>query len=214
MDYWAQVKRTVNGQPVSEDDITLITEAVATGLALQTDGDDVLLDLGCGNGALTSRLYTRLRAAVGVDFSEPLVEVALRDFAQPGRFDYILGNVLTYLSQEQLPDRFTKVLMYGCFSYFHDAERTLSLLRSRFPSVQRVFIGNLPDLSRVGQFFREGLPSPAVLRDPESKIGTWRTSDEMRELASATGWTAHISVMPAAYYAAHYRYDVLLTPRP
>src|SRR5262245_10350175 len=51
-DYWGQVKRTVGGQPVSQEQIDLIVAAVKRGL--QLGPEDTLLDICCGNGALTT----------------------------------------------------------------------------------------------------------------------------------------------------------------
>lgn len=56
-DFWSQVKRTVNGKPVSQDQIEMIVDAVISGLSLGMD--DRLLDLCCGNGALTRYFFAR-----------------------------------------------------------------------------------------------------------------------------------------------------------
>jgi SAM-dependent methyltransferase len=211
-DYWAQVKRTVNGQPVSEADIAMITTAIRQGLQLQVGGKDTLLDLGCGNGALTARFYDSLQAALGVDFSDYLIGIAQRDFQLTGRFEYQVGDAHDFLQTTPRGDEFNKVLMYGCFAYFPDAQGTLTRLRERCPNVTRVFIGNMPDLALAELFYYKGLPEATELRDFDSKIGIWRTEAEFRALAKAAGWQAEFPRMPAAFYAAHYRYDVVLTP--
>lgn len=54
-DFWAQVKRTVNGQPVSQEQIDMIVARVKSGLILQRG--DKLLDLACGNGALSRYFF-------------------------------------------------------------------------------------------------------------------------------------------------------------
>ncbi|NJM31654.1 MAG: class I SAM-dependent methyltransferase [Limnobacter sp.] len=212
-DYWAQVKRTVNGQPVSDSDIALIANAIRTGLQLQPGGTDTLLDLGCGNGALTTLFYDSLAACVGVDFSEFLINVAQRDFQQPGKFEYLVDDASHYLKTCPQPARFNKVLMYGCFAYFPDAQGTLQLLRQRCTQVERVFIGNMPDLKLTDRFYYKGLPPEKELLDFNSKIGIWRTEEQFDELAKTAGWHAAFPRMPKGFYAAHYRYDVVLTPR-
>lgn len=77
-DFWVQVKRTVKGQPVSQDQIDMIVSAMTA--ALDLSPDDILLDLGCGNGALTTYFFHRCRGGLGVDFSEFLISVARRNF--------------------------------------------------------------------------------------------------------------------------------------
>jgi len=53
--YWAQVRRTINGEPIDGAQIALIVKAITAGLSLK-QGDSVV-DLGCGNGALSSYLF-------------------------------------------------------------------------------------------------------------------------------------------------------------
>lgn len=211
-DYWAQVKRTVNGQPVSDSDIAMITTAIRQGLQLKAGGQDHLLDLGCGNGALTSLFYDSLATALGVDFSEYLIEIAQRDFQVKSRFEYLVDDAHHFLDTTPQGETFNKVLMYGCFAYFPDAQATLELLRARCPNVERVFIGNMPDLNLASKFYYKGLPDESELRDFDSKIGIWRTEEEFHALADAAGWQAAFPRMPTGFYAAHYRYDVVLTP--
>ena len=211
-DYWAQVKRTVNGQPVSDRDIKMITDAIQLGLQLKKDQGDRLLDLGCGNGALTALLFDSLDRVVGVDFSEYLIGVAQRDFQVPGKYDFLFEDANNYLANASNPEEFNKVLLYGCLAYFPDAERSLSLLRQRFSSVQRVFIGNMPDLTFVDRFYHDGVPPPSELCDFNSKIGIWRTEKQFSDLCGKVGWRAEFLRMPKDFYAAHYRYDVVLSP--
>lgn len=209
-DFWGQVKRTVNGHPVSEQQIEMIVAAIQPALRLQAQ--DSLLDLACGNGALSRFFFSQCNEFLGVDFSEVLIDVARANFEQPGRH-FVLADVGQYVRQEQVPERFTKVLCYGSFPYFPEqtARLVLQHLHAVFRRVERVFIGNLPDLARQGAFFTDGRDHAQELKDPESKIGIWRSEDEFRALAADCGWEACFHRMPVAFYAAHYRYDVLLT---
>jgi hypothetical protein len=88
----------------------------------------------------------------------------------------------------------------------------LTILRQRFVSVRRVFVGNVPDKSRLHDFFDPSSYTPAIESDPSSAIGVWRSVEEFDQLAAATGWRSEVRRMPAAYYSAHYRFDVVLTP--
>lgn len=209
-DYWAQVKRTVDGRPVTDDQIRLIVDTIADRLELAAD--DCLLDLGCGNGALSAQLFDRIAGYLGIDFSDYLIGIANADFARPPAFRFAVDDIAGYLGREGEPGRFTKVLCYGCFSYLPEeaARRSLDTLAARFPNVRRVFIGNLPDRELQARFYRDPV-DPAVLADPESKIGIWRSRAEFAGLAAATGWRAEFSAMPEGFYAAHYRYDATLT---
>lgn len=208
--FWAQVKRTVHGQPVSDAQITLIIQEIKRQLDLAPQ--DHLLDLACGNGALSQLLTDSCASLLGVDISAYLIEVAQKHFAQPPRVSFIESDVTAYLRTETDPLRFTKAVCYGSFMYFPDdvAHASLHLLGERFTNVQTVFIGNLPDRDRVDAFYTQRQPKPGELDDPQAQIGIWRTRQTFVDMAAAAGWETTFSNMGDEFYSTHYRYDALL----
>jgi cyclopropane fatty-acyl-phospholipid synthase-like methyltransferase len=210
-DLWRQVRRTVNGKPVSEEQIAMIVQAIR--IKLQLCADDILLDLACGNGALGSYLINDCAMIHGVDWSEYLIEIANSRFAVPDRTTFLVDDAAHYIENEPVRTRFTKVLCYGAFSYFSEADavRVLSGLARRFANVERVFVGNLPDPARADRFYPAGRDYCKELRDHTAAIGVWRSESELRDLASMTGWKLEIAMMPRDFYAAHYRFDAVLT---
>lgn len=209
-DFWGQVKRTVNGEPVSQEQIDMIIDAVVLGLELSEK--DTLLDLCCGNGALSTLFFDRCQGGIGIDFSEYLVGIANDNFAKNGSREFFLGDVVDVSSSVAEPERYTKAVCYGSFPYLEidRAELLLTTLHERYPKLSHVFIGNCPDKSLAAEFFGDREYSAELLLDPSSAIGVWRTVDEFVSLASACGWQVVIQKMPSDYYAAHYRYDVIL----
>lgn len=210
-DLWGQVRRTVNGKPVSEEQVAMIVEAIR--IRLQLRSDDIVLDLACGNGALGSYLSDDCAVIHGVDWSEYLIEVANSRFADPDRRTFLIDDAAHYIENEPDPTRFSKVLCYGSFSFFSEADavRVLTGLTRRFVNVERVFVGNLPDAARADRFYPTGKDYREELNDHMAQIGIWRSASELRDLASMTGWNLEIALMPSDYYAAHYRFDALLT---
>ena len=79
--------------------------------------------------------------------------------------------------------------------------------------LRRMFIGNLPDLARVGKFFESNIPAPDGLRRHDTLLGIWRTEPEIAKLAADCGWRAEFSRMPSAFYGAHFRFDATLVKR-
>ncbi|HXV00337.1 MAG TPA: class I SAM-dependent methyltransferase [Caulobacteraceae bacterium] len=210
-DFWSQVRRTVNGEPVGEAQIQLIVNAILRGLEIGPS--DLLLDLCCGNGALTDRIFASCGGGLGVDFSPVLVDVARKHFwAAPARI-YHLEDVEDFLTSTDDTARFTKALCWGSFQYLpkDKARNVLTNLGRRFAGIERLLIGNLPDKTRIGDFFRPGDYEPGVENDPASAIGIWRTQDEFTQLALACGWKVAFRFMPEESYAASYRYDAVLT---
>jgi cyclopropane fatty-acyl-phospholipid synthase-like methyltransferase len=210
-DFWGQIRRTVQGEPVSDEQIKMIVAAIQA--ALQLKPDDKLLDLACGNGALSRLLFDSITEYQGVDFSDHLISIAKKNFEKLPGYRFVTLGAAEYVRQEMHPEIFTKVLCYGSFSYFPaaDAAEVLRTLFDEFSNVQSVFIGNLPDKDRARAFYKEKQVSPEEMTDHESQIGIWRTQKEFAQLAGDAGWKARFSVMPAEYYAGYYRYDVLLS---
>lgn len=210
-DFWGQVRRTVQGKPVSEEQIKMIVATIKSNLALKPG--DILLDLACGNGALSYLLFDACTEYQGVDLSECLITVAKKNFEALPHYRFTIQGAEEYVRQEPKPERFTKALCYGSFQYFpaSDAAEVLRKLFEKFSNVQTVFIGNLPDKDRATEFYKENSPTIDELRDCYSQIGIWRTRDEFADLARNFGWKVKFSTMPAEFYASHYRYDALLS---
>lgn len=209
-DFWGQVRRTVNGVPVSDDQIKLIIETIRSALNLKLD--DTLLDIACGNGALSHLLFDSCSGYLGVDLSEHLISVAKENFEKlPGK-QFLQQGAAEYVRSETSPARFSKALCYGSFPYFPaaDAAEVLRTLHDKFTNVQSVFIGNLPDKDRAAEFYKRP-PNTEELADCFSQIGIWRTRDEFARLASDTGWRVKFSTMPDRFYSSYYRYDALLS---
>jgi SAM-dependent methyltransferase len=208
--YWAQVRRTINGEPIGEVQIMLIVDAIMTGLSL-TEGD-VVLDLACGNGALSSCLFEKCAGLVGIDISPYLIEVAQSVFARLPNYDFSVDDIASYVKEEGDTSRFTKALFYAGLQYFprEGAITILKSLNERFLKLERVFIGNVPNRREASRFFLDNLPAEEELDDPEARIGVWYFPEEVQALASACGWSASISYMPAEFYASQYRFDVTL----
>jgi len=209
-DFWGQVKRTVNGVPVSQDQIDLIVNSVATDLALSKQ--DTLLDLCCGNGALSTLFFKHCKAGVGVDCSEYLISIANANFASPPDQIFILRDVVEYCENVVTPGMFSKAVCHGSFAYLEQdmAQALLHSLSKNFPSIERVFIGECPDKAFLSDFFGDRPLVPGTENDPCAPLGIWRTQEEFVSLAERCGWQAKVQKMPENYLGGYYRYDVIL----
>jgi SAM-dependent methyltransferase len=189
----------------------MIVEAVKEGLELNSS--DILLDLCCGNGALTNLLLEHCRGGLGVDFSEHLIEVAKSNFECKPDKVYLLDDAIDFLGNASEPTRFTKILCYGSFAYLeaHRARELLQLCLERFPAVEYLYIGNLPDKDQLGTFYSERTYTPGIENEPDSAIGIWRTRKEFCALTEEIGWRIEFRTMPEGFYASQYRFDAILT---
>lgn len=64
------------------------------------DESDFVLDIGCGNGALTYDVASKVKRIVGIDLSEKNISIAKRTYSREN-IEYICGNALTDLPNEQ-----------------------------------------------------------------------------------------------------------------
>jgi len=210
-DFLGQTRRTVQGKPVSDEQIRMIIETITSRLEMRAD--DTLLELACGNGSLSRFLFDSCAEYLGVDLSEYLISVAKKNFERLPRHRFAMQGVAEYVRQEPHPERFSKALCYASFCYFPaaDAAEVLHTLFDKFTNVQTVFIGNLPDKDRAGEFYKTRQPSAEELADYSTPIGSWRTQDEFAKLAGDAGWKVQFSTMPSEFFASYYRYDALLS---
>jgi cyclopropane fatty-acyl-phospholipid synthase-like methyltransferase len=210
-DFWGQVKRTVNGKPISQEQIDMIVETINNNLKFKKN--DVMLDIGCGNGALSTLFFDKISSFVGIDFSEYLISIAKKNFEFSPNFEFFLGDALEFILNLERTERFTKALCYGVFSYFEHkkAEVMLTNLSNKYINLEKIYLGNLPDKNRAEKFFYKDIDFSKLLDDPQSSIGIWRNEDEMVKLANNCGWNVDFIQMPSNFYASHYRFDALLT---
>jgi cyclopropane fatty-acyl-phospholipid synthase-like methyltransferase len=210
-DLWGQVRRTIHGRRISEEEVAAIVASIERGL--QLSAEDSLLDLACGNGALTVRVFSSCRSVLGIDFSSYLVGVANELFERPPDYVFIEAEMLAYVQSEPEPLRFTKAMCYAGMQYLtvESVERLLAALNQRFGNVTRLLLGNVPDKDRAHLFFAEEEASQADLADPTSQIGVWWSQAELKQKAEDCGWNVTFARLPEDVFNARYRYDAILT---
>ena len=212
-DFWGQIKRTVKGQPASEAQIKLITDAIKDGLEMKDN--DHLMDLCCGNGALSSKLCDEISELMGIDNSEYLISVAKEFFEDPPKIKFEHSDIIAFMNEmmDLKARTFTKCLCYGSFSYLecNIIEHIFEMLESKYKNISHFFIGNIPNLAKANEFFIETIPTNLDLSSSKSAIGKWWSEAEIRDIATRNGWDLEISIMPNNFYAAKYRFDAILT---
>ena len=208
-DYWGQVKRSVGGRPVDDAQIQLIVDAAIDALDVQRD--DVLLDICCGNGALTTQVAAGCARAVGIDFSEALIQIAKADF-ETAQHRYLLADALSWLKAPIDAQDFTIAQCYGSLSYLprQAAEEAIASVHRNFPNVRRLYLGNLPNRDTAHQFYADQPVDADTLSQHDTQIGVWYRPADLVRLGQDIGWKFEIRFMPDHFYARKYRFDALL----
>ncbi len=210
-DFWGQVRRTKHGEPFPEQQIQMIVEQCRDLLALGSD--DPFIDLCCGNGALTTRVFGPEAVGTAVDVAPTLIRVAQTHFASD-RIEYLLADVVEWAESATVDHTPTKALLYGSINFIPPdrTPRLLAAVRSRFPSVERFVIGNVADRDRLHDFFDPDAYVAGIEDDPASPIGYWWSAGDFVAMAESAGWKIDIVRMPESFTASHYRFDAVLTP--
>lgn len=210
-DFMGQIKRTYKGQPISDEQVSLILTAIKNGLALQSD--DVLLDLACGNGSLSHQLFPYCQSYTGIDISGYLIGIAKNNFEKPPEFEFVHDSGLNFTKHAKHSEKYSKMLCYGSVQYFSDEElgEILQNLKTQFTKLNQVFIGNIPDRELANEFYKTHTPTAAELDDTQTAIGRWRTRGQVSAIAEQAGWQVKFTKMPDEFYASTYRFDATLT---
>ena len=209
-DFWGQVRRTVNGKPVGQDQIDRIVRMVREALAFKPQ--DVLLDMCCGNGALSQYFFPHCASFLGVDYSPPLIAIAQKNFEKAPDFLFTQEDLTAFLQNETSPARFTKALWYGSMAYFSASTvgQILSLLSTRFSNVAIVYIGSILDRALASKFYPKDVDYQSELGDHTTSIGLWWSKEELISLAETADWSVEVAKEPASAHSAHYRFDLIL----
>lgn len=209
-DFWGQVRRTIMGRRITEEEMTTLVDHVRDLLELRPG--DVLLDIACGNGALSARLFDRCAGYAGVDRSAYLIEIAKEYFERPPRYLFFHGDAAEFAASVQRPESFTKILCFSVLQYLPAGavDGLMGVVSERFPNAHRFVLGELPERDRAKRFFHEGYTN-GDLEEHQSQIGRWWSTEEVSDLAARFGWDVAIARMPEDYFGAKYRFDAILT---
>ena len=210
-DFWGQIRRTVNGENVSDEQISILVNTIKNNLCLNKN--DVVMDLACGNGALSSKIANFCKKLYGIDNSEFMISVAKEFFEINNHIVFELDEIMNFLHNFPHKNSINKVVCYGSFSYFNEtlSNNILKEIYNFYPSVNDIFIGNLPDINKNDKFFTKYRPKDLNLKDHKTVIGIWRSKKEFQNLCINNGWEVIIKKIPENFYSANYRFDALLS---
>lgn len=210
-DLLVQICRTHQGKPVSQEQINLIIDAIKAGLSL--DESDRVLEVACGNGSLSYYLFADCKGYLGFDLSEYLIEVARRNFQREPDFIFFPASVMSGLIAATNCGIYNKLLCYAAVQYMSDELLVdkLCYVKRKFPSIKRIFWGNIPDKEQVNKFFKQEVVDDSILNDTTTAVGKWRSQDDIKSIVAESGWDCEFRKMPPKFYASEYRFDAVLT---
>jgi 2-polyprenyl-3-methyl-5-hydroxy-6-metoxy-1,4-benzoquinol methylase len=216
VEYLKQVGHTIAGQPYTDQVFNELLAGIRRSLTLHPQ--DVLLDLCCGNGVITAQLAPYCKAVVGVDFSNPLIEIANHRH-RPVNISYFNLDVMN-LEKLLTPEcgHFNKILMYGALQHFRrqDFKPILENAFKLSTPTSTIVIGGIPDIRRRNQFldsFRKKAQFVTQKLLGRDRIGTWWHPVALKNTCSNLGLACEIDDKAHGRPGAHYRFDAIISRR-
>ena len=103
------------------------------------DADDVVLDIGCGNGFLTYDVAKKTKSVTAIDLSEDNIELAKRDFKRDN-IKYICGDA----SQFYFREKFDVVILSNVLEHLENRDAFLLKIKD----LATKFLIRVPMLNR------------------------------------------------------------------
>jgi len=210
-EFLKQVGKTVQGQPISEAQVSMLISDFVQKLELEPN--DFVLDLCCGNGLITSIIANKCDVILGVDFSAPLIEIA-QEYHQCVNTSYFNLSVLDITTENlHISKLFTKIYMYEALQYFREDQFQQMIERLLAISSEKptMLFTSVPDESKLWDFYN----TPERRRDYEMRksngteaIGTWWKKSSIQQVCSQFGLQCKFLPQPDFLHTAHYRFDV------
>ncbi|MDX2286092.1 MAG: class I SAM-dependent methyltransferase [Bacteroidia bacterium] len=205
----AQVARTVQGHTPGPDLLPRIA-AHLLGL-LEPRPQHRLLDVCCGNGALTRLLAPHVREIWGVDLSP--AQIARAQAAGPPDIQYRCGDAVRL--REAVEGPFDRISLYFSFQYLDTpakARQAFRELAALLAPDGLLLIGDVPDRARLGVFYprwQARLRYHADLRLGRSPMGRFWSAAALIRMAGAAGLELQAVPQPPDLPYAAYRSDYL-----
>jgi 2-polyprenyl-3-methyl-5-hydroxy-6-metoxy-1,4-benzoquinol methylase len=207
-----EVGKTVLGNPISEEQVNLITETIRRQLKLCES--DCIIDIGCGNGLLTSRLASYVGEICGFDVSEVLIQAAQRRYRNHN-CRFVVEDVLTsdFLNlTSQVP---SKIVAYEVLQHLSSTETKalFAKIRDAIPDGIRFFVGSVPDFELIRQFYntRERWQRyEENMGQNTEQIGHWWNREEIALICAGLNLECQFLDQDPRLYTSHYRFDVLV----
>ncbi len=203
-----QVDMTVNGKEVDSIQVDLRVKSIINNLSLKSS--DILLDICCGNGMITSMLASYVSQIYSVDFSEGLINIA-NSTNKKENINYAVGNIVT-LDYSKFKN-VTKVCMSSGFQYLSADEAEIFMKNLSVLNSVTLYISNIPDKEKIWNYYNTDEKKAFYFqREKEGKphIGTWRNKEDIEKLAAGNGFQCKFLDIDKGLNTSYYRFDVLL----
>jgi 2-polyprenyl-3-methyl-5-hydroxy-6-metoxy-1,4-benzoquinol methylase len=206
-----QVGKTTNGKVVSMDQVEIIIKTIISRLRLKKN--DLLLDVGSGNGLLTKEISKHVLKVTGLELTPELIEIAMTNNSA-NNISYINYDILRF-NEINGNKKYMKVYLYEVIQHLNhnETDTLLSVLNKITSNNATIFIGGILDIERKWIFFdseeRQSIYFSSLLSGNEL-LGTWFYKDFFKFIAKKHNWYVECIPQETNLYTSHYRFDCIL----
>jgi hypothetical protein len=211
-DLLIQVGKTINKNPISNDEIDLIVNDIVDKLNLLKN--DSLLEMCCGNGIITKKLSNQIQKIYAFDFTDHLVNCALK-FNNANNIEYSIGdankNFFNFFNEKKTIEKF---LMSFSLGYFNVLELEQILIRIMKHSKKFSFyITEVPIDELKWNFYnteeRKKFYNNTSKDEFNNGMGKWWKKNELIEIAKK--YDLIINFFEISNISSNYRLNVLFS---
>lgn len=210
---FAQVARVGGKLTQNEEIIDAIVNHIVGVLDLKSD--DVLLDVCCGNGLLTSKLAKYCKKVVGVDLSDILINHAKKNYPE---IEFICADVLELNHQiifnRHLP--FDKINLYFSFQYFDGFDKGKMVIENLLTLLKndgKIFLGDIPDSTKFFDYYNTPLRIIQLVKQTlqnKNTMGKFWSDNELRLICKQLNVDGKKLTQSANLPYSNYRMDWLI----
>lgn len=213
-----QVGHTEGGQAITPAQFSAMVGDLQA--LLELSPEDHLLDLCCGNGAVTSVLAPQVSATVGIDLVEGLVEVARRQEHVGAHVRYQqcdLRRLSEHPALEEEP--FNRVLLHAALQHFTPGDFK--------PLMREILRRSTPDVVIVIGFVPEAGKQRFLLNTPRKRLynwylrargrdmfGHWWSRVQLTQACADLGLACSFHPVHDSLRASSHRFDMRITAAP
>ena len=210
-DFLWQVGKTVGGQEVPQEQIDLIVKAIIGQLELSEN--DMVIDIGCGNGLLTKRTSEFVREITGIELTQELYEIAL-EYNSAKNTQYVNASIFD-IDIEQQKSKYSKVYLYEVLQHLSliESDNLIEVLNKITKEKAVIYLGGILDIEKRWCFFntneRKYHYFDSVLSG-EDPLGTWFYKDFFNYLGEKHELAVECYMQDSELYTSHYRFDCVM----
>jgi len=158
--------------------------------SLTFNGDETILDIGCGDGKITAKIATLLPEGkvVGIDSSESMIKTAKQAYSDISNLSFKIADAATFTFGQ----KFDYIVSFHVFHYIEDQRSVLqNIKRALKPNGKVIIVTTSPmEKSSVESFFNAIKPDSKWWIATENRRKSYypKTAKEFEELLEQSGF--------------------------